>query len=222
MSDNLTRPAVSKLKPYIPGKPIDEVKRELGLTDVIKLASNENPLGASPKALAAMREAIKNTRLYPDNECYELKRALSSRLGFPTDQIIVGRGSDEVIHMLGLAFLEKGDEVLIPSHPFVLYEFTGDLMDATLVRVQLKDYKHDLDAMAECVTPKTKLIFIGNPNNPTGTIVTQKEVEKFLGRMGDRAILVMDEAYRRRFFCLPHSRRWRWGNRRCCWCRKFP
>jgi histidinol-phosphate aminotransferase len=195
MSSNLTRDAVSRLKPYIPGKPIDEVKRELGLTDVIKLASNENPLGASPKALAAMREAIKTTRLYPDNECFELKRALSERLGFPPNQIIIGRGSDEVIHMLGIAFLRPGDEVLMPSNPFVLYEFTSDLMEAELVRVPLKDYRYDLAAMAERLTPRTKLVFLANPNNPTGTIVSQQEVEKFIARMGENTILVMDEAY---------------------------
>ncbi len=195
MTDKLTRSALARLKPYIPGKPIDEVKRELGLDDVIKLASNENPLGPSPRAVAAMRQALKEVRLYPDNECYHLRRRLSAHLGFPPEQILVGRGSDEIIHMIGLAFLEKGDEVLIPSHPFVLYEFTGDLMEAELVRVPLKDYRHDLEAMAERITPRTTLVFVGNPNNPTGTIVTHKEMEKFLDRLGEQGIVVLDEAY---------------------------
>jgi histidinol-phosphate aminotransferase len=195
MSNNLFRAALARLKPYIPGKPIDEVKRELGLTDIIKLASNENPLGPSPRAMAAMREAIKTTRLYPDNNCYHLRRALSERLGFPPEQITIGRGSDEVIHGLGLAFLEKGDQVLIPSYPFVLYEFTGDLMEAELVRVPFCNYRYDLEAMAERVSERTKLVFLANPNNPTGTYVTHAAVEKFLDRLSERGVLVMDEAY---------------------------
>jgi histidinol-phosphate aminotransferase len=195
MRERLVRPAVSRLKPYIPGKPIDEVKRELGLEEVIKLASNENPLGPSPRALAAMRKCLRDVRLYPDNECYHLKRRLAERLGFPPEQILVGRGSDEIIHMIGLAFLEKGDEVIIPTNPFVLYEFTSTLMEADLVRVPLKDYRHDLEAMAERIGPRTKLVFVGNPNNPTGTIVTHDEVVRFLDRLGNQGILVLDEAY---------------------------
>ena len=195
MTDRLVRPAVARLKPYIPGKPIDEVKREFGLDDIIKLASNENPLGPSPRALQAMRLCLKDVRLYPDNECYHLKRKLSERFGFPTEQIHLGRGSDEVIHEIGLAFLEKGDEVLIPAYPFVLYEFTGTLMDAELARVPFCNYRYDLEAMAERITSRTKLAFIANPNNPTGTIVTHDEVVRFLDRMGDQGIVVLDEAY---------------------------
>jgi len=195
MSERFVRAAVARLRPYIPGKPIDEVKRELGLQDIIKLASNENPLGPSPLALRAMRNCLKDVRLYPDNECYLLKRKLSERLGFPPEQIHVGRGSDEVIHEIGLAFLEKGDEVLIPSNPFVLYEFTGTMMEAELVRVPLRDYRYDLEAMAERISARTKLAFVANPNNPTGTIVTHDEVVKFLDRLGNQGILVLDEAY---------------------------
>ncbi|NIM06662.1 MAG: histidinol-phosphate transaminase [Armatimonadetes bacterium] len=195
MTEKLVRPAITRLKPYIPGKPIEEVKRELGLDDVIKLASNENPLGPSPRAVQAMRKCLKDVRLYPDNECYHLKRKLAQRLGFPPEQVLVGRGSDEIIHMIGLAFLEKGDEVLIPSHPFVLYEFTGTLMDAELVRVPLREYRYDLEAMAERIGPRTKLAFIGNPNNPTGTIITHDELVRFLDRLGDQGIVVLDEAY---------------------------
>jgi histidinol-phosphate aminotransferase len=196
MTKNFEREMVSRLKPYIPGKPIEEVQRELGLSEVIKLASNENPLGPSPKAVAAMRKALKDVRLYPDNDCYHLRRKLAARFELPPEQILIGRGSDEIIHMIGLAFLQPGDEVLIPSHPFVLYEFTGTLMEANLVRVPLdEDFRYDLETMADKITDKTKLVFLANPNNPTGTMVTHEEVVKFLDCVGDQAIVVMDEAY---------------------------
>ena len=195
MPKKFVRPEVAKLRPYIPGKPISEVKRELGLTEVIKLASNENPIGPSPKALAAMRNCLKDVRLYPDNECFDLKGRLSEIHDLPREQILLGRGSDEILHMIGLAFLERGDEALIPTYPFVLYEFTSMLMGAELVRVPFVDYRHDLPAMAKAVTKNTKVVFIANPNNPTGTIVTHDEMTRFLDKVGNKVITVLDEAY---------------------------
>lgn len=194
-TDRLIRPALSRLKPYIPGKPIEELRRQYGLTDVIKLASNENPLGPSPKALEAMRCAIEDTRLYPDNDCYEFKRALSAHLGFPPEQILTGHGSDELIHNLGLAFLNPRDEVMMPEGPFSQYEFTAELMGATMVCVPKRDFGYDLKAMAARLTPRTKLVFIGNPNNPTGTYVGAAEVERFMAQAPTKTIVVFDEAY---------------------------
>ena len=197
MSDyeGLIRPEVAGLRPYSPGKPIEEVEREFGLKDIIKLASNENPLGPSPAALAAMQEAVTQTRLYPDNECYHLRRALARHLEMPEDTLIVGRGSDEVIHMLGLAFVRPGEEVMMCQPPFTLYEFTAQLMGAVQVRVPQRDFRHDLPAMIGRLSERTKLVFLSNPNNPTGAMITRSEVAAMLAALPPQAILVLDEAY---------------------------
>jgi len=194
MSD-LVRPCVKGLTPYVPGKPIDEVRREFGLTEVIKLASNENPLGPSPRAVEAIRAAAADIRLYPDNDCYELRRALSQHLGVPGGQILLGHGSDELIHNLGLAFISPGDEVMMCCGPFSQYEFTGKLMEAALVQVPLVDWAYDLKAMARRLTDSTKVVFIASPNNPTGTIARKGELAEFVNALPPTAILVMDEAY---------------------------
>lgn len=188
-------PHVQRLKPYVPGKPIEEVQREFGLTDVVKLASNENPLGPSPLALEAIRGALDNLALYPDASCYGLTNALAERLEIGTDHLIIGNGSDEVIHFLGLAFVRPGDEVLTGDPSFVRYEAAALLNEAEFVVTPLKDQTFDLDAMAERLTPKTKLVFIANPNNPTGTMVGRAAVERFLDRCPEETLVVMDEAY---------------------------
>ena len=191
----LTRPCVEHLTPYTPGKPIEEVQREFGLTDIVKLASNENPLGPSPKAVEAIRQAAGDVWLYPDNDCYHLKAALSERLGFPGAQILLGHGSDELIHNIGLSFLSPGDEVMMCSGPFSQYEFTAKLMDGTPVYIPMEKYRYDTAAMAQRMSPRTKVVFVGNPNNPTGTIVTREELAELLEALPDSTILVMDEAY---------------------------
>jgi len=196
MSDiPITRPCVRQLTPYTPGKPIEEVQREFGLTDVVKLASNENPLGPSPRAVEAIRNAATGVALYPDNDCYHLRRALAAKLGFPPGQILLGHGSDELIHNIGLAFVSPGDEVMMCTGPFSQYEFTAKLMDATPVFVPMVEFRYDTREMARRLTPKTKVIFIGNPNNPTGTIVTRSELAELLKAIPDTTVLVMDEAY---------------------------
>ncbi len=192
---DLTRPCVRGLRPYVPGKPIEEVQREFGLDDIVKLASNENPLGPSPRAVDAMRKAAEGVRLYPDNDCRELRAALSEHLGIAGDQILIGHGSDELIHNLGLAFLNPGDEVMMCEGPFSQYEFTAKLMDAAPVYVPLKDFRYDVEAMAGRLGERTKLVFIGNPNNPTGTIVTRDELARFMREVPDHTIVVLDEAY---------------------------
>ena len=186
---------VSRLTPYHPGKPIAEVKREFGLTEVIKLASNENALGPSPMALAASREAAASVHLYPDTSSHDLTRAAAEHLGIPADHIIFGSGSDDIIHLLGLTFLTAGDEV-VQAHPsFVRYESAAILNGALCHKVPLLDWTHDLEAMADRFNPNTRLVFIANPNNPTGTIVTESRVFAWLSRLPERAIAVFDEAY---------------------------
>jgi histidinol-phosphate aminotransferase len=186
---------VDQLTPYTPGKPIEEVQREYGLTDIIKLASNENPLGPSPRAVEAICKAAAEVRLYPDNDCYLLRRALAEKLGAPPNQILIGHGSDELIHNIGLAFICPGDEVMMCSGPFSQWEFAAKLMEGVPVYVPMKDYRYDVEAMARRLSEKTKLVFIGSPNNPTGTIITRGELATFMGLVPDSTIVVMDEAY---------------------------
>ncbi len=191
------RSNVLKMSPYSPGKPIDEVKRELGLTRVIKLASNENPLGPSPLAVAAVRAAADQIHLYPDGSAFLLRDALSKRYDLPTAQIVVGNGSDEIIHLLGQILLGTADDEIIVGHPsFVRYDAAAGLADCKLVRVPLAhDMRIDLAAIALAVTTNTKLIFIANPNNPTGTIVTESELDALMALVPSSVVVVVDEAY---------------------------
>ncbi|MBS1700829.1 MAG: histidinol-phosphate transaminase [Armatimonadetes bacterium] len=197
MSDLHVRPNVLKMTPYSPGKPIEEVKRELGLTRVIKLASNENPLGPSPKAVAAIKEAADQIHLYPDGSAFLLRQALSEHYSLPISQIIVGNGSDELIHLLGQIFLGSPEDEVIVGYPsFVRYDASAGLADCQLVRVPLtEDMRLDLAAMAAAVTDHTRLVFIANPNNPTGTIVTSDELDRFLAAISSDVVVVLDEAY---------------------------
>jgi len=192
---DLTRPCVRNLTPYVPGKPIEEVQREFGLSDITKLASNENPLGPSPKAVRAICEAAEGVRLYPDNDCYHLRRRLAAHLNVAGGQILLGHGSDELIHNIGLAFVSPGEEVMMCSGPFSQYEFTAKLMDASPIYVPMKDFRYDTAEMARKVTASTKVVFIANPNNPTGAMVTRGELNEFMAAVPDRTIVVLDEAY---------------------------
>ncbi|HOF86809.1 MAG TPA: histidinol-phosphate transaminase [Armatimonadota bacterium] len=192
------RAAIDRITPYSPGKPIEEVARELGLdpTSIVKMASNENPLGPSPKATEAMAAHLRDVRLYPDSDGYELRRALAAHLDVPADWLIIGRGSDEVMHFLAVGYLEAGDEVVMGDPPFSMYEISTLLMGATPVKVTLRaDYAHDLEAMAKAVTPATKLVYLANPHNPTGAMNTAAEVEAFVRALPPHVILVLDEAY---------------------------
>ncbi len=197
---------VRALRPYQPGKPIEEVKRELGLSgEIVKLASNENPLGPSPLALAALAEAAVRLAQYPDGGCHDLRNAVSEKRGVAPDSLIFGNGSDEIIHLLGLTFLAPGDEVVVGDPTFVLYEAAATLAGATTVKVPLTrpDYRHDLDAMADAFTDRTRLVFIANPHNPTGTIVGKSDVDRLLAQLPSRALLVLDEAYGEYVYHLP-------------------
>ena len=191
----LCRKSILDLTPYVPGKPIEEVKRELGLDDVIKLASNENPLGPSPKAIEAMKTAVEHVAQYPEGSCFDLRQGLAKHLGVEPDMLIFGAGADEVIHYLGTALLEKDDEIVQATPSFGQYKAAATLMGCTTHMVPLTDWTHDLKAMLAKVNEHTKLFFITNPNNPTGTMVSADQVEAVLDSLPERCILVLDEAY---------------------------
>lgn len=180
---------------YQPGKPMEEVKRELGLSEVIKLASNENPFGSSEKAKEAITAELSNTSIYPDGGAVQLTAALAERFGVQPDQIIFGAGSDEVILMIARAFFEPGDETVMASHTFPQYKHNAEIEGAACIEVPLKDGTHDLDAMLDKITDRTKVVWICNPNNPTGTMVTHAQMEDFLRKVPSRVLVVLDEAY---------------------------
>jgi histidinol-phosphate aminotransferase len=194
-SVNLARPEIFNLKPYIPGKPIEEVKRELGLTDVIKMASNENPLGASPLAEKAVREAINLLHIYPDSNCYYLRQKLAEKYGVAENMILLGNGSDEILRLIAETFLRPGDEVVLARPTFVEYEFTALVMGAQCVAIPLKEDRHDLPAMLEAINGATRIVYLCNPNNPTGTYVNKSELDRWVASLPDDVILVIDEAY---------------------------
>ncbi|NLO89094.1 MAG: histidinol-phosphate transaminase [Clostridia bacterium] len=189
------RKEILDIKPYVPGKPIEEVQREFGITQVIKLASNENPLGPSPKAVEALQSKIGDIFMYPDGSCYHLKGAIAEKLGVAAENILVGNGSDEIIKLLSEAYLYPGDEVIIPNPSFAEYEFGAKVMGAKCVYSPLKDFRIDLSNMLNRITAKTKMIFVCNPNTPTGSIVYREEVERFLNEVPTHVLVVFDEAY---------------------------
>lgn len=193
--EELARPQVFALSPYIPGKPADEVKRELGLQRVIKLASNENPLGPSPKAVELIRAMASSAHIYPDASGYRLKMALREKYGVALDQIILGNGSDEILMLLGQAFINPGDEAVIPSPSFPVYKTSVLLMGGRPVEVPLKDGFLDIEAMISHITEKTKLFFVCNPNNPTGAMVNRNQIRYLMENIPDHILVVADEAY---------------------------
>ncbi|MCX5750466.1 MAG: histidinol-phosphate transaminase [Candidatus Saganbacteria bacterium] len=195
MKEKKARSALDALAPYIPGKSADEVKKELGISHVIKLASNENPLGTPESVKAAVAKEIHNLYIYPDQHSTKLRDAIAKKFDVPSNHVFVGNGSDEIMELVAAAYLNAGEEVLIPEKSFSTYEFCGKLFDGNVVKAPLKNLKYDLSAMLELVTPNTKLIYLGNPNNPTGTIVTRKELEAFLSQLPKGVIVVLDEAY---------------------------
>lgn len=186
---------IANLAAYPPGKPIEEVEREYGIKGSIKLASNENPLGPSPKAVEAINRNVSGIHRYPDGSCYYLKEKLSERLGIAKSKIIFGNGSNEIIELIVRAFLRPGDEAVMAHPAFIVYQLIVQAAGGKNIILPLKDFTHDLEGMAGAVTEKTRLIFITNPNNPTGTIVKKGEFERFLSRVPEDVIIVMDEAY---------------------------
>jgi histidinol-phosphate aminotransferase len=191
----LARRGILDLKPYVPGKPVEEVQRELGLKEIVKLASNENPNGPSPEAIRAIEPELENIYQYPDPSCTLLRRAMATRLKVREDMITVANGCDNIIHMIGAAFVNEGDQVIMADPTFPVYESVTRIMGGRPVAVKLKDHIHDLDGMAERISPRTKLVFLCNPNNPTGTIVPRAALDHFLALLPDHVVLILDEAY---------------------------
>lgn len=190
-------PQLRDLAVYQPGKPIEETAREFGsrVSDIIKLASNENPLGPSPHAREAMHAAIQCTHLYPDGGGFYVTRALSAKLGVPADHIILGNGSNEVIEFIGHAFLQPGAEIITPKHAFIAYKIIASVFGAQTKEIPTRDFQQDLKAIADAITAETRAIFIANPNNPTGTMSDQDEIDAFIARLPERVVVVIDEAY---------------------------
>jgi len=186
---------IRTLTPYPPGMPIEELERQLGIRDSIKLASNENPLGPSPKALAAIGAALGDLHRYPDGSAFYLKRRLAERLGVSPDEIVVGNGSNEIIELAVRAFLRPGDEAVMADQAFVIYRLVVQAAGGRSRIVPLRDFTHDLEAMAEAVTPRTRLVFLANPNNPTGTIYRRAAWETFLRALPPHLVVVADDAY---------------------------
>ncbi|MBI5234353.1 MAG: aminotransferase class I/II-fold pyridoxal phosphate-dependent enzyme, partial [Deltaproteobacteria bacterium] len=187
---------IAGLIPYPPGKPIEELERELGIKGSIKLASNENPLGPSPKAAAALGALLKDLHRYPDGSCYYLKEKLSARLDMPACSLIIGNGSNEIIELLVRTYLRPCDEVVMGCPSFAVYPIVTQAAGAIPVRIPLtRELVHDLDKMAESITERTRIIFIANPNNPTGTVVTQRMLDGFLQDIPEDIIVSIDEAY---------------------------
>lgn len=188
-------PDIAALTPYVPGKPIEELQREMGLARVVKLASNENPLGPSPKAIAVLTEGAATLHRYPDGGAFRLREALADRWKVTSDHVILGNGSDEILGLLARTFLSPGDEAVMADHTFVIYKMEVMAAHGKAVTVPLRQWRHDLSAMADAVTPRTKLLFVCNPNNPTGTMVSADEVEQLMARVPEHVIVVFDEAY---------------------------
>ncbi len=190
-------PFLKTLPVYQPGRPIEEVARELNLPadSIIKVASNENPFGPSPLAIAAMQKVLANLNLYPDGNVFYLKQKLAAKLGVEPANLIFGNGSNEIIEFVSHALLAPGDDVVVSQFCFAIYPIVAKMFGANVIVVPAKDHGHDLTAMLKAITPKTRIVFVANPNNPTGTLAPREEVVQFVNEVPDDVLLVMDEAY---------------------------
>ena len=190
-------PQLRDLVVYEPGKPIEETAREFQIDprEIIKLASNENPLGPSPCALAAMRAALESAQLYPDGGGFYLRNALARKLGVTPANIILGNGSNEIIEFAGHAFLGSGDDVVTPEYSFIAYKLVAKLFSARVIETPAPEFQPDPNALLNAITPKTRVIFIANPNNPTGSLIPQEQIDDFISRVPEEIIIVIDEAY---------------------------
>ena len=191
----LVDPQIANLVPYVPGKRVEALERELGIARAVKLASNENPRGPSPKACAVLAEAAQHVNRYPDGGASVLRSTLAHRLKVLPEQVIVGNGSDEILGLLAKTFLAPGDEAVMADHTFVVYRWVVAVAHGQAIEVPLRNWCHDLPAMVAAITPRTRLLFICNPNNPTGTIVHAQEVQALMEGLPDDVIVVFDEAY---------------------------
>lgn len=202
-----TNPWIQNVPLYEPGRPLEEVARELGLSDataLIKTASNENELGPSPKAIQAMQQAATQMHRYPDGACFYLKKKLAQKLGIPPESFLLGNGSNEIIEFLGHAFLGPNQSMVVSETAFVVYRLVCALFDANCIQVPMQDFTHDLDAMRDAITPDTRIIAVCNPNNPTGTSVDPQNLVSWIESIPDHVLIVIDEAY---FELMPHDAR---------------
>ena len=196
VDESFFRPSVQSLVPYEPGRPVEEVQRELGLARCVKLASNEGPFGPFPAALEALARCVADLNRYPDGGAWRLRTALAERLGVSYDEVAVGAGADGLIDCLSQAALDPGEEIVCGWPSFASYVIDAAKQGATAIKVPLRDDRYDLDAMLEAITPRTNLVFVCHPNNPTGTINSRAELASFLDRVPDHVLVVMDQAYR--------------------------
>lgn len=197
MSSLPLNPNLKTLPVYQPGRPIEEVARELGLPaeNIIKVASNENPLGPSPAALAAMEQALPQLHLYPDGNAFYLKQKLAEKLGLPPANLILGNGSNEIIEFAGHALMAPGTDIVVSQYCFAIYPIMARMFGANVITVPARNYGHDLPAMLRAITPQTRIMFVANPNNPTGTLAPRAEVLELINRVPPQVLLVIDEAY---------------------------
>lgn len=186
---------IEKLVPYVPGKPVEELERDLGIKNAVKLASNENPLGPSPKGISMMKKYIKNLHRYPEGGCYYLAEKLSQKLNVSMENIVFGNGSNEVLELVGRTFYVAGDEILFSQYAFIVYKLVAQSLGAKYIEVPAKGLSHDLEAFTSVISPRTKIIYLANPNNPTGTMFGKKEFEKFMEKVPKTCLVVLDEAY---------------------------
>ncbi len=193
--ERLARRGILEIKSYIPGKSIEEVQKEFGAKRWVKLASNENLLGPSPKAVSAVRKELPNIYLYPEGPCTVLRQALAKRFSLPEGMVVISNGADNLILMIASAFVNEGDEVVMADPTFSVYTNVTQIMGGKPVKVKLKDFTHDLDTMLKKVTRKTKLVFVCNPNNPTGTTISLESFNYFLSQLPKRVVVILDEAY---------------------------
>ena len=191
----LALPGVQALHPYKPGKPLEELEREYGISEAIKLASNENPLGPSPKAIARISGEMDELARYPDGNGFALKTKLADKLNVPADQITLGNGSNDVLELLARAYVGVDDEVIFSQHAFAVYPIVTQAVGGKAVVTPAKNWGHDLDSMREAITDRTRMIFVANPNNPTGTWLTHDELKTFIASVPEKVLVVLDEAY---------------------------
>ncbi len=191
----LANVGIRNLSPYQAGKPIEEVERELGIKNIVKLASNENPLGLSPRVKAALTEMLTGLARYPDANGFYLKAKIAEKFGVQANQVTLGNGSNDVLELLARSFVNDEHEVIYSQHAFVVYPLVTQALGAKGIAVPAKDYGHDLDAMLAAITPRTRMIFIANPNNPTGTFLTSEQLAAFIAKVPENVLVVLDEAY---------------------------
>lgn len=193
--NKLVRDCVKNFQPYIPGKSIESLKRELNLKRIIKLASNENPLGPSRKAIQAIKKGAPSVFLYPDGYGSSLRRVLAKKHGVPVSNVFLGSGTDEIIEIIGKTFFKRSDNIIVSRHAFVRYKMAGELMGIKVKEIPMHHYTHDVFAMGKAIDSKTKAVFIANPNNPTGTYVKKDTIDAFLRSISRQILIVLDEAY---------------------------